>query len=78
MEESGISTVCVTFRRDIMELVKPPRVLFLKFSPGKPLGNPGDTETQRAIIEAGFKLLREDIDKMTIVDLPFRLRKIQH
>jgi hypothetical protein len=60
-----------------MELVKPPRVLSLRFSPGKPLGSPGDTETQRNIIEAGFDLLRKDIDKTTIVDLPLRLRKIK-
>ncbi len=58
-----------------MELVKPPRVLSLRFSPGKPLGSPGDKETQRAIIEAGFELLLKDIDSMTIVDLPYRLRK---
>jgi hypothetical protein len=77
VEESGISTVCVTFRRDIMELARPPRTLSLKFSPGKPLGNPGDKEMQRNIIKAGFDLLQKDIKDMTIVDLPFRLRKIE-
>lgn len=75
IEESGISTVCITFRRDIIELVRPPRVLSLKFSPGKPLGNPGDEEMQRNIIKAGFDLLQRDINDMTIVDLPFKLRK---
>jgi len=47
----------------------------MKFSPGKPLGNPGDKETQRSIIEAGFDLLEKNISDMTIVDLPFRLKK---
>ncbi len=75
LEESGISSVCVTFRRDITELVRPARVLSLKFPPGKPLGNPGDTEVQKAIIEAGFTLFERDIQEMTIVDLPFRIRK---
>ena len=75
MEESGISTVCVTFRKDIIELARPPRTLSLKFSPGKPLGNPGDKKMQRNIIEAGFDLLQNNINDMTIVDLPFRLRK---
>ncbi|MEW6715407.1 MAG: hypothetical protein AB1306_10005 [Nitrospirota bacterium] len=75
IEESGISTVCVTFRRDIIELTRPPRILSLKFSVGKPLGNPGDKTTQRGIIEAGFDLLQRSINDITIVELPFRLKK---
>jgi hypothetical protein len=75
VEESGISTVCVTFRKDLIELARPPRILSLKFTPGKPLGNPGDKKMQRDIIEAGFKLLQENITDMTTVDLPFRLKK---
>jgi hypothetical protein len=58
-----------------MKLIKPPRVLSLRFSPGKPLGNPGDIKTQRGIIEAGFALLKKKTKVMTIVDLPFRLKK---
>jgi len=50
--------------------------LSLKFSPGKPLGNPGDKKMQRDIIEAGFDLLQKDITGMTTVDLPFRLKKL--
>jgi len=45
----------------------------MKFSPGKPLGNPGDIETQKGIIEAGFDLLQKNINDMTILDLPFKL-----
>jgi len=75
IEAAGISTVSVTFRPDIIELVKPPRALSLMFSPGKPLGNPGDRDTQRGIIEAGFELLGREIREATIVELPFRLKK---
>ena len=75
LEESGLSTVCVTFRKDIIELTRPPRILSLKFSPGKSLGNPGDKKMQRDIIEAGFDLLQRNINDMTTVDLPFRLKK---
>jgi len=75
IEEAGISTVCTTFRRDLIGLARPPRVLSMKFSPGKPLGNPGDVATQRKIIEAGFDLLQKSITDMTIIDLPFRLKK---
>ena len=76
MEESGISTITVTFTRELIELVKPPRVLFLKFAPGKPLGHPGDKKMQQDIINAGFELLQRDISNMTIVDLPFKLSQL--
>jgi hypothetical protein len=46
----------------------------VKSSAGKPLGNPGDKETQRGIIEAGFNLLEKEINDMTIIDLPYKLR----
>jgi len=75
IEEAGISAVCATFRRELIELTRPPRILSIKFSPGKPLGNPGDKMTQRGIIEAGFDLLQRDINDMTTVELPFRLKK---
>jgi len=77
IEESGIGAVCVTFRKDIIELVRPPRILSLKFPPGKPLGNPGDKKMQGKIIEAGFDLLQKNIDDMTTVDLPFKLKKFR-
>jgi hypothetical protein len=47
----------------------------MKFSPGKPLGNPNDIDTQKGIIEAGFDLLQKDIDDMTVIDLPYKLKK---
>jgi len=46
----------------------------MKFSPGKPLGNPGDTSTQKGIIEAGFDLLQKNIADMTVLELPYRLK----
>ena len=76
VEKAGISTVCTTFRKDIIGLTRPPRVLSMKFSPGKPLGNPGDIKTQQGIIEAGFDLLQKDISDMTVLDLPYKLNKL--
>jgi len=49
----------------------------MKFSPGKPLGNPGDIKTQRGIIEAGFDLLQKNISDMTVVELPYTLSKFR-
>lgn len=68
--------MCATFRKDLIELTKAPRILSMRFSPGKPLGNPGDTKTQKAIIEAGFDLLQKDITEMTVLDLPFKLSNV--
>ncbi len=69
LEEEGISTICITFREDVMELTRPPRIVSVKTGPGKPLGNPGDRKKQRKIIEAGFKMLGQDINEMTIVSV---------
>lgn len=69
LEESGISTVCVSFRKDVTGLSRPPRIVSVKSSAGKPLGNPGDKKMQRNIIEAGFSLLQKEIIDMTIIDL---------
>ena len=65
IEKTGISTICVTFRKEITELSRPPRILSVKASAGKPLGNPGDRKMQRRIIEAGFDLLKQNINEMT-------------
>jgi len=75
VEGAGISTVCTTFRSDLIKLARPPRILSMKFSPGKPLGNPGDVATQRGIIEAGFELLQKNISDMTVMELPYKLKK---
>jgi len=75
LEESGISTVCVSFRQEITTLSRPPRILSVKSSAGKPLGNPGDKKMQRYIIEAGFTLLEKEIIDMTLLDVPFTSNK---
>jgi D-proline reductase (dithiol) PrdB len=72
IEKAGVSTVCVSFRKEITELTMPPRIVSTKFSAGKPLGNPGDRKTQRRIIEAGFRLLKSDIKGTTILDPPYK------
>jgi hypothetical protein len=75
IEKAGISTVCTTFRRDLIELARPPRILSMRFSPGKPLGNPGDIKTQKGIIEDGLELLLREIDDMTTLHLPYKLSR---
>jgi D-proline reductase (dithiol) PrdB len=76
IEEAGIATVSITFRKEITELVKPPRALYLKFPPGKPLGNPGDKVMQMAIIHDALDALKTIKQPGTIIDLPYKLRRL--
>jgi len=72
IEKAGVSTVCISFRKEITELSRPPRIVSTKFSAGKPLGKPGDRRTQRKIIEAGFGLLQNDIEGTTTIEPPYK------
>ncbi len=76
IEEAGIATVSITFRKEITELVKPPRALYLKFPLGKPLGNPGDRAMQLAIIHDALEALKTVKRPGTIMDLPYKLRRL--
>ena len=71
IEQEGVSTVCISFRKEITELSRPPRIISTKFSAGKPLGKPGDKRTQRKIIEAGFGLLQKNIEGTNTIEPPY-------
>ena len=72
IEKAGVSTICISFRKEITELSRPPRIVSTKFSAGKPLGKPGDRRTQRKIIEAGFRLLKKNIKGTTTIEPPYK------
>ncbi len=59
--------------RDITERVRPPRACFVNFPMGNEIGQPGDVETQRAIVGAAFESLAIMNEPGMIVDLPFEL-----
>ena len=56
-EAEGFATVLVGFVREHIELVKPPRALWLDFPMGRPMGKPNDAEYQLKVIRAAFELL---------------------
>ena len=68
LEEAGIATVCIMMRREVAENVKPPRLTFVKFPFGAPLGPAGDMETQRGVILEALSVLTTVIEPGTIVD----------
>lgn len=57
LESEGIQTVGIALFRQIAESMQPPRILWVSFPLGRPLGKPGDAEFQTKVIESGLKLL---------------------
>lgn len=57
LESDGIATVCVVMNRDIVDNVKAPRALFVRFPYGAPLGPARDTTAQQAVIRAALDVL---------------------
>lgn len=57
LEDHGIATVCVVMNREIVESVKAPRALFVRFPYGAPLGPAGDIMTQHSVIRAALDVL---------------------
>ena len=56
-ESQGFSTVLVGFVREHIEVIKPPRGLWLNFPMGRPMGKPNDPKYQKKVIRAAFNLL---------------------
>ena len=69
IESLGIPTVLVSTGRDLTELVRPPRSLFVNYPMGNPFGPPNEPEAQRAILSHALALAAEITEPGTIVDL---------
>ena len=71
MEEAGISTVIIAARafRDSLAKMTLPRVVTTPYPMGRPLGAPGDHQTQRASILSALDLLESATQVGTILDL---------
>ena len=59
LERHGISTVAIQLLREVSVRVRPPRALFVPFRHGHPLGEPGEPEGQRALLEAALRMLED-------------------
>lgn len=81
-DEAGLSTISLTLAKEITELVKPSRALFLEHPFGFTFGNVGQRNLQRRILLDCFKAAAEITIPGTIIDLPYRwthgnLRELQ-
>lgn len=72
IEEAGIPTVLVSTGRDLTELVRPPRSLFVNFPMGNPFGRPGDVAAQDRILRDAFALFDSVTEPGKIVDAPYQ------
>jgi D-proline reductase (dithiol) PrdB len=70
VEEAGIPTVVVSTGRDLTELVRPPRSLFVNFPMGNPFGRAGDGAGQRRILDRAMALFHGLTEPGLIVDAP--------
>ncbi len=71
LEREGLPTVSLTSAIDITERVKPPRVAFLNFPLGYPVGRPNQAREQQDVLRAALPLVHSVQQPGTIVELPF-------
>ena len=61
--------------KEIEERVSPPRVVHVRFPFGRPMGEPGNADQQRVIIEDTLEALVSASTPGTLVELPYRWRR---
>jgi hypothetical protein len=57
LEEEGIPTTQISLVREHSEAIRPPRVLWVPFMMGRPLGAPNEPAFQRRVLAAALQLL---------------------
>lgn len=60
IEREGIATVSISLLREVASAIKPPRVLFVPFPMGFPLGAPNNSALQHRVIAAALRLLERN------------------
>jgi hypothetical protein len=71
LEREGLTTVSLTSAIDITERVRPPRVAFLNFPLGYPVGRPNEPAEQLDVLRAALSLAESATEPGAIVELPF-------
>lgn len=62
IERAGITTVSISLLHEVTDVLRPPRVLFVPYKLGFPLGEPNNAALQHRIIGAALSLLlRNDV-----------------
>ena len=75
IEAAGVPTVIAMMYKQVADTVRPPRVALVRFPFGQPLGEPGNADQQRVIVEDALRLLATATEPGTIEALPYRWRR---
>ena len=61
--------------KQVADTIKPPRVAYVRFPFGQPLGEPHNHDQHRVIVEDALHLLETTTEPGTIQQLPYRWRR---
>ena len=71
LEESGISTVTLSWIPELTRAVGVPRLAGIGYPSGQPFGRPHDAQGQRAVLRATLEVLTSASGPDSYVELPF-------
>ncbi len=77
IEQQGIPTISVTVRPEITAHANVSRACYMRFPTGNPVGEPHKQDQQRMILQAVLEQLVAIQTPGTIVELPFRWRRMK-
>ena len=75
VEESGIPTVVVSVARQITEMARPPRAVYLRYPLGNIFGEVDNAPQQRTILRDALQVIDTAREPGVIVDLPYLWRR---
>ncbi len=78
VEVAGIPTVITMMYKQVAEALKPPRVAYVRFPFGQPLGEPHNADQHRVIIEDALHLLQTAQESGVVRELPYRWRREEY
>ncbi len=61
--------------RQVADALRPPRVAYVRFPFGQPLGEPDNSDQQRVIVEDALQMLLNATVPGTFNELPYRWRR---
>ena len=74
LEEEGLPTVAVMTFRDVAEIMRLPRAVYLRFPIGLTLGEPGNAAQQRSVIGEALAFLQAAREPGSLRTLSYRWR----
>ncbi|MBI3949702.1 MAG: hypothetical protein HY314_04515 [Acidobacteria bacterium] len=75
LDEAGLATISLTLVREITEMVKPSRALYVEHPFGHTFGDLDDRQLQRRILLDCLKAAEEVTEPGAILELPYKWTK---